>query len=402
MKMFYWLVSICCVASTAPALTLEECLQIARRDNPELRAAHARINAAAGRAVQARLWPNPELELSAEDMPADNPGLSDSVNWAGVSQTVPFPGKKRLDGQIGDQARRVREWEAALRERALVRDVTGAFYRVLALEQKQRVTAELQTLAQSLADAARQRVAAGAAGDQEQLRAEIEADRAALESTAARRDLAEARQMLAAWLGRPREPLGALTGELRPTIPLPVSDGPLDPHPQLRAAAAQRERAALEIRRARLEPLPDVTVGAEYGRDTAANESLLKFRVSLPLPLFDRGQGRQREARAEAEIATQESNAAEQKLTEQLALARARMAAAQEQVDAYRARILPKATEALRLVRGGFEAGKFGFLDLVDTQRTAAEAQLAYLDQLLELNLAHADYAAWATTAPQE
>ena len=57
----------------------------------------------------------------------------------------------------------------------------------------------------------------------------------------------------------------------------------------------------------------------------------------------------------------------------------------------YRERILPKATEALRLVQTGFEQGKFNFIDLVDTQRTTAEARLAYQGKLLELNIAQAE-----------
>jgi cobalt-zinc-cadmium efflux system outer membrane protein len=51
---------------------------------------------------------------------------------------------------------------------------------------------------------------------------------------------------------------------------------------------------------------------------------------------------------------------------------------------------LPKANEALRLVQRGFEEGKFGFIDLLDTQRTAAEVRLAYQQKLLELNVAQA------------
>jgi cobalt-zinc-cadmium efflux system outer membrane protein len=43
------------------------------------------------------------------------------------------------------------------------------------------------------------------------------------------------------------------------------------------------------------------------------------------------------------------------------------------------------------LVRIGFAEGKFNFIDLVDTQRTAAEARLAYQQRLLEMNLAQAD-----------
>ena len=62
-----------------------------------------------------------------------------------------------------------------------------------------------------------------------------------------------------------------------------------------------------------------------------------------------------------------------------------------EQVGNYRERILPKANEALRLVQTGFEQGKFNFIDLVDTQRTAAEVRRAYQEKLLEMNVAQAE-----------
>jgi cobalt-zinc-cadmium efflux system outer membrane protein len=206
---------------------------------------------------------------------------------------------------------------------------------------------------------------------------------------------------LATLLGRPREPLGALHGELRAVIPA-VDAAALAQHPNIRAARAGQEGAELEWRRAKLEPLPDVTLGVAGGRDAATDENLLEFRVSLPLPLFDRGQGRKRETRALAAMARYELTAIEQRLAQDFAVTEARLRAAGEQVQTYRTRILPKAEEALKLVRGGFEAGKFGFLDLVDTQRTLAEARLAYLDKLLELNLAVADLEALAGPSPKE
>jgi cobalt-zinc-cadmium efflux system outer membrane protein len=68
----------------------------------------------------------------------------------------------------------------------------------------------------------------------------------------------------------------------------------------------------------------------------------------------------------------------------------------------YRERILPKAAEALRLVQTGFEQGKFNFIDLLDTQRTTAEARLAYQHRLLELNLAQAELEALLQPQPTQ
>ena len=382
-------------------LTLPVAIAEALANNPELQVVRQKIEAATGRTVQARLWPNPELELSAEDMSANHAGLSQSKNMIGIAQTVPFPGKKSLDAQIGRREISVAENEYRVRERELVRSVKSTFYRALVAEKKVAVSEQLLNLSQSLVKATGKRVEAGAAGNQESLRAEIELERVRIELTAERRDLAEAQKALATLMGRPREPLGALQGELRSET-RDVDAAALTQHPNLRAARANRERAELEWRRARLEPLPDVRLGIAGGRDAAANESLLEFRVSLPLPIFDRGQGRKREARALAEMARYDVSATEQRLWQDFDVAEARLKASSEQVETYRTRILPKAEEALKLVRGGFEAGKFGFLDLVDTQRTLAEARLAYLDKLLDLNQALIDLEALAGTQTKE
>ncbi|MCX6908022.1 MAG: TolC family protein, partial [Verrucomicrobia bacterium] len=127
------------------------------------------------------------------------------------------------------------------------------------------------------------------------------------------------------------------------------------------------------------------------GSDNAADMTLMAFRVSVPLPIFDRAQGRKREARANADIARYDLNTTELRLARDLAVADERLRAAFRQVESYRARILPKVEGALRLVRTGYDAGKLGLLDLLDTQRTAVEARLAYYDKLLELNVAQAE-----------
>jgi len=388
------------VVTTASALTLEEAVAQARAHHPALAAARQRVEVARGRAEQARLWPNPELEFSAEDVPANHGGLSRAQNMIGIAQTVPFPGKKKLDAQIGRQEITAAELEYLIREREVVRAVQSAFYRALAAQNKVGVAGELVVLNRSLVNIARQRIAAGAVGEQERLRAEIEQERADVELTATQRELAEARLALAAAMGKPRETIGALTGELR--VQAPVADVEatgaqlLAQHPVLRGTAAARERAELELRRARLDPLPDVTLGVAGGRDFAERETMLEFRVSLPLPLFDRAQGRKRETRALAAAARHDATATEQQLLSELKQIVARLRAAGEQVEAYRLRILPRAEEALKLAQTGYAAGKFGFLDLVDTQRTAAEVRLAYWDKVLELNLALADLEALA------
>jgi len=386
--------------------TLERLIAEARRANPALLAARQEVEAVRGQASQARAWPNPEVELSAEDVPTGGGGLSASKNLVGVTQTLPFPSKTHFASAAGGEAVAAARWEYRSREAVLERDVKAAFYRTLAADHRHAAAKDLHELTRSLSDAAGRRARAGAAPEQERLRAEIEMGRAAVEVEAARQAAAEARQALALLVGRAGDPLEPLAGGLRETIDAAEvahsSEGGEARHPEALAAAARRRQASLESSRAGAERLPDLKLGAAYGRDQAMGEDVMEFRVALPLPLFDRSGGRRQEARARAVGAAHDEVATNQRLRERIGVLAARLRTEAEQVEAYRAGILPKAQEAMRMVRGGYDAGKFGFADLVDTQRTVTEVRLGYWERVLEMNLTAAELEALVAPAGEE
>jgi len=380
--------------SVTNSLTLEAAVRLALESNPQLRAAGSQVSSAAGRAYQSKLWSNPDLELSAEDWPTGGGGFADAKKLVGVSQTVPFPGKKMLDGKIGSLGVRVSEADYGLRRVELVRDVKTAFFEVLAAGRLVEVSRELVGVAESSAATARKRVQAGAAADQEQLRAEIPWEQARTELAGFEREQELARQKLAMLLGRPELRAAPVSGALSETGDLSLlKNGPeqwLPRHPSVLAAQASKERAEAASRRARLEPYPDVKLGAAGGQESGGAGSIVQFTLTVPVPIIDRSKGRKQEAQANVSVAESELAAVEQRLLRDWGTASQRLRTAVEQAANYRERILPKANEALRLVQRGFEEGKFGFIDLLDTQRTAAEVRLAYQQKLLELNVAQA------------
>lgn len=389
---------------TITPLSLNEAIGLALTNNPELRASSGRIDAASGRAYQARLWKNPELALAAEDIPVSGGDFRDSKETIGVAQTFPYPGKKKLDGQIGATDVRVSQAEWSLRRLELVRDVKASFYRVLAVEGLVGVSRELVQVAESSATAARKRVEAGASAEQEQLRAEIQLEQARTELAGFEKEVTAARQDLVTLLGCPDLKEAPVAGALAETPDTSLLEhGPeqwLAEHPSTVAARTVQERTELELRRARLEPYPDVTFGVNGGREGASDTSIVEFRVGIPLPILDRAKGRKREAQANIGVAQAELTATEQRLLRAWGISSKRFRTAAEQVAIYRERILPKADNALKLVQTGFQEGKFGLIDLLDIQRTTAEARLAYQQKLLELNVAQAELQALVARQP--
>lgn len=389
-------------------ITLDAAVQLAIEHNQELRAASARVTAAEGQARQARLWPNPAVEAASEDWPTGGGGgFSASKRLLGISQTIPFPGKKSLDGRIGASGVRVSRAQLSLRRLEIVRDVKTAFYSVLAGEKLVEVSRELARVAESSATAARKRVEAGAAPLQEQLRAEVSRDQASAALRGRESELIVARQALATVLGRPDLADAPVVGALPESAAAPesVTRGGLDEHPVVAEASAARERADFESRRARLEAYPDLTATVATGRVGFENQAIVQAGVSIALPLFDRGQGRKQETRANLEVAEAGLAASRQRLQLAWNAAVSRLRAASDQVITHRERIVPRAEEALRLVQIGFTEGKLGFIDLIDTQRTAAEARQALIERILEMNVARVELEALggdsrAPTAP--
>lgn len=385
-------------------LSLPVAIEIALAANPALASADARVEAAAGRAWQAGRWSNPALTLAVEEWPLDNGGhFRDGKQTIGIQQQLPWPGKPGLERRLGAVGV---EWGKALRrlrQIELVRDVKAAFARVLAAREAVGLGDELVALAASSAETAGKRVRAGAAPYQEQLRTEVQLAQVRAEADGLRRDLANARQVLAALLGRTELAEVGLTGELPRTgearlIGEPPADWPAD-HPSLQAATLALDRAELSYSRARLEPYPDITASVAGGRLGELDSSIVEFSLAIPLPLLDSSRGRKDEAAANITAAEAELREVRLRLEREWRVARQRYRTAAEQAATYRDEILPKSDEALRLVQAGFDEGKFSLIDLLDTQRTTAQTRFAFQQVRLELGIARAELEALLETS---
>jgi cobalt-zinc-cadmium efflux system outer membrane protein len=78
------------------------------------------------------------------------------------------------------------------------------------------------------------------------------------------------------------------------------------------------------------------------------------------------------------------------RLDSDLAQAREDFDVARQQALALRSEIVPGAQSAYDAASTGFENGKFGFLDVLDAQRTLLEARAQYLNALAQAHRAHA------------
>jgi cobalt-zinc-cadmium efflux system outer membrane protein len=164
--------------------------------------------------------------------------------------------------------------------------------------------------------------------------------------------------------------------------------GELDASPGLLASRIEIERRKALVEVERSKGVPDLTVSVGAKRDNELGRTQAIVGISIPLPLFDRNQGATYEAARRADKAVDEHQAVRIRLTTELQQASRQLALATASAQTLKSAVLPAARQAYEAAARGFEAGKFGFLDVIDAQRSLLQARARYLNALSRSNQA--------------
>jgi cobalt-zinc-cadmium efflux system outer membrane protein len=369
-------------------VTLDRALALAESLHPDLAESRARIEAAEGRAEQSGLLPNPVLLGKLESAPFEGDTVGDAELLAGVLQRVPIGGRLGAAEEAGRlEAERLRREHEVQRIHLRTR-VHGAFATALFSAAVAKLQEETLELARRGAAVARARREAGDATAEELARAELEEARARLEEDKAHglRELAYV--ALAAAMGRPELRVEAVEGPLESALELPALQSVLEalehgPHAALARADVDAARAAVD--HAGAERIPDVAVDLVYRRIGSRDENAFDVGLAIPLPLFDRNQGRIREAEAQRREAEARARATRGEAIRHVRESHTKLAEAMSHVKLAREEILPRSELILRAAEARHAAGDLSLADLIPLRREAAGARLAYLDGLREL-----------------
>ncbi|WP_294293002.1 TolC family protein [uncultured Sphingomonas sp.] len=387
--------------ASAPPLTLDEALTAAGAVSPAVEVSRSGIQAALAQRSIAGLRPNPSLDAMSENVAGTGiyKGLRSAETTVGVSLPLELGGKRSARVAVANAQLDRASLEAAIIQADLRLRVTQA-YNDAAASQRRVVTAREQVgISNEVLRAARVRVAAGRASPLEEQRADVARLNAEGATERAERSAQVALGNLARLIGRGASSLDtAWFARIEGAGPqLPVrSEGTLT------AAAVQADlnTATAQVRLARSQRVPDVTISASARRLAMTNDTAAVVGLSVPLPLFNNG-------RAAVDLASAQRTQADAQ--RRLALLDAEQAIASAQGDVANAATtarnatgptLAAAQEAARIARIGYREGKFGQLDLLEAERTLADTRAAAIDALAAYHDAQARLERLAAPAP--
>lgn len=374
--------------SLLESLTLEQALELAERQHPQLAEAHALVEASAGRAQQAGTLPNPELILGAQQIPLDSGASNQREYVAGVAQPIPVGGRlgKARAAELLEREVRARGLEVTRRD--LRKRVHSAFATALYQEQAFLAQSRIAQGFEKAVATTKARVEAGDAVPDDLARVEMELARAKVELQRAESLREQSRVALAAAMGDMSLRARMLSGSLEVTFEIPTLESlaaNLSAQPEsLQADAAVRASNA-RIDLAKAERIPDVKVEALYHRLESTRENTFDIGLSIPLPLFNRNQGRLREARAEAIAAEARARSTQLGLSARAHEAYMELTTSLASSRALKAEILPRADMVLKAAEARYAAGDSDLGDVLIVRRDWALAQLTYLESLRDV-----------------
>jgi cobalt-zinc-cadmium efflux system outer membrane protein len=372
------------------ALGLAELEQMAVQGNPTLAQAAAQVEAARGRALQAGLYPNPTVGYEADRIGAA--GSAGEMQGLFIDQTIVTAGKLRLNRARDAQEVSQRAAQALAQQYRVLNGVRVRFYQLLAQQRLLDVQADLLKVAEDAVTTTQELANVGAANQADLLQARIEArqERVALEN--ARTQYLAAWRKLAAFVGSPGLPATRLQGDLEAPGAVPGYDATLAhllaASPDLQAAHAGVARAAFALKRAQVEPIPNVEVRVSNGYDFETRNDVTSVQVGVRLPVCDRNQGNIHAAQAQAACAQAEVRRVELSLRARLAQTYARYQTAREQVETYRTGSLPEAKEAYELYLDAFRKRRAAWPQVLVAQRTYFQMSVDYVQAQAQLRRA--------------
>jgi cobalt-zinc-cadmium efflux system outer membrane protein len=371
---------------SAEALSLQAAIEEALARNPELLAARRAWQAALRRPPQARALDDPEFSIQTWGVPLRDPVnlRRANPNIFGLRQSLPFPGKRRLKGEIAADEARIAEAQYQAKARELVAQVKKAYYDLALAEKTLRLEHEQLEVVQQMLKVAEIRYAVGQVPQQDVLRAQVAQSERLHMLIMAGQERRTAAARLNTLLNRPPgSPLGPLEEPMEVLLLERVEEltqRALAARPELAGAQAAVQKAARTRSLAeKNRTLPDFMVGLEYWlapEMDPAHTYAAMVNVTIP---FAWTQGKHRQAVEEAAVMLAMEEASAQAMRNQVLLevqeAVARLEAAQQTLRLHREGLLPQAEQAFKATMAAYQSGKVDFGTLLEGERMLREVR---------------------------
>lgn len=370
--------------------SVEEYIQYALSQNPDIQAARKRVEANAYQVPVASSLQDPNLGMTF--YPEQVQTASGPQEFAlNISQKFPARGKLNAQGELAESQTNETRAQLAAVELATVAKVKRAYYELYFIQQTINVTEADKQLLVEIRDVANVRYKTGKVSQQDLLRAELEISNVENELIRLEQKLVSGQAKLARLLHiSPQTKLLALEHIEPGSLPADLDwlqRQAIASRPELHAQLATLEKDRQALNLARLAYKPDVTLGATWidvgstGVSPVANgnDSFL-ITAGINLPVYRKKlDSAVRSAEAKAVSTARTYDSLKDETLEEVADLFAQAKSQQDLLTLFSEDILPKARQTLEVSSQAYNTGEVDFLQLVDNWRELLRFEVSYL-----------------------
>ena len=386
--------------TNAPPLTLDQALQSAREQNPDIRAARQAWQVKRSDLRAAGTWANPTFSYVDENFPSGTSGgAAEKIRHYRIEQTLPFPGKLTAESRL--KYHEVLIAEAGYRARTLdvLRDVRMRFYQLYLTDRQILLASESLDVLKDALRVAQSRLASNQASASDVFMAETELGKMNNELFQAQQERVLVQIQLNTLLNQaPDAPLGPAQAPELKDLPASLSDleGLAQRNdPSYRSALHEIDHARAMVARERLNFAPDF--GFMYERETTPSGPdgrQIGFSVNLPLWL-ERPWGKYQSAREHMIEAEAQSQAMRNEVTRGVAMEFVETNTHLHLARNYEDDILPSAFSNVKIAREQYATGQADFVRLLEAFRSWIDAHNGYEEQIYHYGEHWAELERW-------
>lgn len=374
-------------------LKLQDLVDEALKNSPEIQMFEARSATSRFRVPQAKSLPDPMFMFGYqnEGFRRYTYGEMPDAQWMfSASQMFPFPGKLGLKGEMASKEAGGAGASYDFAKRRVVAKIKEQYFDLFLTYKGIDFLQDMKALFMRIEDAAATRYSSGMGMQQEVLMAQTEKYmllereemfRQKQRSTAAMLNTTVGRDS-GAPMGRPAETGATLVGLTSDEIVRAA----LDASPEISVKKSMIGAAEAKVRMAEKEYYPDMTLNASYFARGEQFDDMWSLTATFNIPLYYRTKQRQavREAEALLTEARNDLEAAKLMIASAIRDNMSMVAASEGLMDLYRNGLVPKTYQDFDSALAGYTNGRIEALTVITRLKNIIEFELLYWTQFTE------------------
>ncbi|WP_337879937.1 TolC family protein [Rheinheimera sp.] len=382
-QLWLWVVLLCSGPLAAVELTLAEALQRTVQHSPKLQTYPYQLRQDAALQQLALLKPDPELELSAENLLGTNElsGVKGAEISLVFSQLLERGDKAQLRSNQAIQQNQLTQAAFAADKLDVLAQSTGRFIEVLSLQQQLGWLAQRFELEQKALLTAQQRAAQALVQQADVKRLERRLLQTGLDQARLQGELELARRQLALlWNAEPD--FDWLSGNLS-LLPLLPEEAQLQQRllqsPQLALFLTKQRLADSLLQLQSANAVADLRWSAGVRYNNEVNSPSLQLGLSMPLLNSQRSSAQLEAASAAAQQAAVAAELEQRQLQLSLLGLLRQLHSIRAEIRATEQQLLPSARVVLSATQQGYQSGVYDMTDLLAAQQELLDSELSLL-----------------------